>query len=371
MEKYIFKIDYADGAHESVIKALTQLNSGRYDGYGHDDVTSEAVEIIRKEIGDPEASVNFISGGTQTNLIACKTFLRSYEAVISAHIGHINVNECGAVESTGHKVISVQCKDGKLTPENIQVVCDSHNTEHMLKPRMVYLSNTLENGLVYNKAELEAISKKCKENNLYLYLDGARLAQALASDKCDLTLKDIAKLCDAFYIGGTKNGMLYGEALIISNPRAKKYIRHIMKQSGAVLSKTWVMAIQFKVLFETGLFYELGKIANERARQIYNGLTEIGVDFYDDFSSNQIFPIFEDKVLEKLSEKYVFQVWAKVSERKKAVRIATTFNTSEDIVEQLVKDTREIIIATLNDVNIENSIGKSTPAKVEAKPSKK
>lgn len=343
MDKYIFKIDYADGAHQSVISELVKLNSGTYDGYGHDHITKEAIEIIRKEIDDPEASVNFISGGTQTNLIACKTFLRPYEAVISSHIGHINVNECGAVESTGHKVISVTCKDGKLTPENIQAVCDSHNTEHMLKPRMVYLSNTLENGLVYNKAELTAISKCCEENHMYLYLDGARLSQALASDKCDLTLKDIAKLCDAFYLGGTKNGMLYGEALIISNPRAKKYIRHAMKQAGAVLSKTWVMAAQFKALFESGAFYEIGKIANERARLIYNGLSGIGIEFYDEFSSNQIFPIFDKHMLDKLNEKYVFQVWAKVDEDRVAVRIATTFNTSEAIVSQLINDTKDIL----------------------------
>lgn len=351
-DKYIFNIDYADGTHEKILDALLKCNSDRYIGYGHDHLTNETVELIKKEIDDPTVSVNFIPGGTHTNLIACKTFLRPYEAVISADIGHINVNECGAVEATGHKVIAVNCEDGKLTPKHIEKIVKKHNSEHMLRPRMVFISNTLENGLVYNKKELTELSEACKENDLYLYLDGARLSQAFASPDCDLTLKDIAKLCDAFYIGGTKNGMLYGEALIISNPRAKRYIRHVMKQSGAVLSKTWVMALQFKVLFEDGLFYELGQISHKRAEQIYDGLSELGVEFFEKFSSNQIFPIFHDSVLEKLNEKYVLQVWEVLPNNRKAVRIATTFNTSEEIVQQLIDDTREILIERLEKTNI-------------------
>lgn len=343
MSKYIFKNDYAEGAHEKVLQALVNANSGSYDGYGHDHITKEAVEIIRKEIGDPDASVNFISGGTQTNLIAIKAFLKPHEAVISADIGHINVQEGGSIESTGHKIIQVTCENGKLTPAIIENEIERHLSEHMVVPKMVYLSNTMENGYVYTKKELEAISKVCKKHKLYFFMDGARLSQALDVLDGTLTLKDIARLTDVFYIGGTKNGLLYGEALIITNDYAKDHIRFVMKQTGAVLSKTWVMAVQFKALFQDGLFYELGKNGNDRAREIYEGLSALGIEFYEEFGSNQIFPIFENRVLNKLSEKYLFQPWENVDENRKSVRIATSYKTSKEIVEQLLADTKVIM----------------------------
>lgn len=343
MSKYIFKNDYAEGAHQKVLDALIKANSDTYDGYGHDHITKEAIEIIRKEIGQPDASVNFISGGTQTNLIAIKAFLKPHEAVISADIGHINVQEGGSIESTGHKIIQVTSKDGKLTPAIIENEIERHLSEHMVVPKMVYLSNTMENGLVYTKAELEAISKVCKKNKLFFFLDGARLAQALDVLDGTLTLKDIARLTDVFYIGGTKNGLLYGECLIITNEYAKDHIRFVMKQTGAVLSKTWAMAVQFRAVFEDGLFYELGKNGNDRAREIYEGLSDLGIEFYEEFGSNQIFPIFPNYVLNKLSTKYVFQPWEFVEGDRKAVRIATSYCTPKEIVEALIEDTKNIL----------------------------
>ncbi len=341
--KHILKIDYADGAHQKVIEEIVRLNGDSFDGYGHDEYTQSVIEMLRKEIGDPYASINFIPGGTHTNLIAIKSFLRPYEAVISADIGHINVNECGAVESTGHKVIAIPTTDGKLTPENITAVVKSHNSEHMLIPKLVYLSNTLENGAIYTRDELYAISACCREHKLFLYLDGARLAQALANPTSDLTLKDLARLTDAFYIGGTKNGMLYGEALVILNDVPRKHVRHAMKQSGAVLSKTWVMAAQFKVMFEDGLFYRLGKYGNDRAKEIYDGLSKLGVEFLGEWYSNQVFPIFDNDVLAKLNEKYVFQTWKVMDNNRTAVRIATSFKTPKEITKQLVEDTKLLL----------------------------
>ncbi len=349
-KKQYLKIDYADGAHERVLEEIIKLNSGSYDGYGHDEYTKSVIEMMRIEIGKPDASINFLPGGTHTNLIAIRSFLRPYEAVISADIGHINVNECGAIEATGHKVIAVPTTDGKLTPFSITKVVKSHNSEHMLIPRLVYISNTLENGNFYSKEELEAISKCCKEHKLFLYLDGARLAQALANPKCKLTLKDIANLTDAFYIGGTKNGMLYGEALIIMNDVPREHVRHAMKQSGGVLAKTWVMAAQFKVMFEDGLYYELGKNGNDRAKDIYDGLKELEIEFLDQWYSNQIFPIFDNKVLEKLSNKYEFQKWEVIDESKTAVRIATSFKTSKEVVDMLICDTRKLIRGENNEI---------------------
>ncbi len=342
-KKHYLKIDYADGAHQRVIDEIVRLNSDSFDGYGHDDYTQSVIQLLKEEIGQPNASINFIPGGTHTNLIAIRSFLRPYEAVISADIGHINVNECGAIEATGHKVIAVPTKDGKLTPKNIEEIVSKHNSEHMLIPRLVYLSNSLENGLVYTKDELEAIHFCCKKHKLFLYLDGARLAQALANPNCKLTLKDVANLTDAFYIGGTKNGMLYGEALVVMNDVPREHVRHAMKQSGAVLSKTWVMAAQFKVMFEDGLFYELGRHGNQMAKEIYDGLSEIGIKFLDECHSNQIFPIFDNDVLKELSNTYAFQTWSIIDENTTAVRIATSFKTPKEVVDKLIADTKELL----------------------------
>ncbi len=343
MNKHMLSIDYANGTHELVLNELSKINSQQFAGYGYDEVTVQTVKLIQDKIGVPDASVNFLSGGTQTNLVAIKTFLRPHEAVISAEIGHINVNECGAIEATGHKVIALPSKDGKLTPELIEGLLKKHTSEHVLVPKMVYISNTLENGLVYNKEELTALSDVCKKHGLFLYMDGARLANALAKLEGDLTLKDIGKLTDAFYIGGTKNGLLFGEALVITNSYAKEQIRYIMKQSGAILSKSWVVACQFKVMLENDLFIELGKNGNDRAKEIFDGLVELGIEFNDDYCTNLIFPIFNKKLTKELSEKYMIMEVGTIDETKSVVRLATSFNMNKDFVTMFLSDVKDAL----------------------------
>ncbi|NMA49897.1 MAG: aminotransferase class I/II-fold pyridoxal phosphate-dependent enzyme, partial [Tissierellia bacterium] len=227
-----FMNDYSEGAHPRIIEALTKTNMEQHVGYGLDDYCENAKDLIKKRIGQLDVDVHLLVAGTQTNIIAISSFLRPYEAVISTELGHISVHETGAIEATGHKIIEMPSADGLLKPEDIDKACNSHVDEHMVLPRLVYISDATEMGSIYTKAQLEAIRKKCDERGLYLYLDGARLATALTCDDNDLTIKDIAELTDAFYIGGTKNGMLFGEALVIINTKLKPYMRHAIKQRG-------------------------------------------------------------------------------------------------------------------------------------------
>ena len=221
MPKYSFKNDYSEGAHEQILKALLNTNLDQDEGYGEDRYCKEAINLIGKKIQDPNASIHFVSGGTQANLIVISALLKPYQSVIAASTGHIAVHEAGAIEATGHKINTVETKDGKLTPYEVKSVIDFHTDEHMVQPKMVFISNSTEVGSIYNKKELTDLSQFCKKNNLYLYLDGARLGSALTSNKNDLTISDIAKLVDIFYIGGTKNGTLLGEAIVIINDNLK------------------------------------------------------------------------------------------------------------------------------------------------------
>ncbi len=343
MNKHMLSIDYANGTHELVLNEFLKINSQEFAGYGYDDVTVQTVKLIQDKIGVPDASVNFLSGGTQANAVAIKTFLRPHEAVISADIGHINVNECGAIEATGHKVIALPCENGKLTPELIEGLLKKHTSEHVLVPKMVYISNTLENGLVYNKEEVTALSNVCKKHGLYLFMDGARMGNALAKLEGDLTLKDIAELTDAFYIGGTKNGMLFGEALVITNEYAKAQIRHIMKQCGAIMAKTWVIAVQFKVMIENDLYIELGKNSNIRAKELFDGLVELGIEFNDDYCTNLLFPIFDKKLTKELSSKYVIMEVIQIDDTKAVVRLATSFKMDKDFVNMFLSDVKDAL----------------------------
>jgi threonine aldolase len=259
---YSFSCDYSEGAHQRILSALFDTNMEQTEGYGLDRYSLLAQDAIKENIGRNDVDIHFIPGGTQTNMIAISAFLRPHEAVVSAATGHVNVHETGAIEATGHKVVTVESRDGKLRPETILPVLEFHSDEHMVKPRLVYISDTTELGTVYSKSELAALSAFCREKRLMLYLDGARLGSALCSPGSDVTLGDLARLTDAFYIGGTKNGALFGEALVIVSGALKEDFRFHIKQKGALLAKGRMLGLQFYELFRGGLFFELARHAN-------------------------------------------------------------------------------------------------------------
>lgn len=335
-----FISDYSQGAHPDILKALVETNFEHTDGYGIDPHCDNAAEMIKELIGKPNANIHFMVGGTPTNVITIAATLRTYECVIAPHTSHIFMHETGAVEATGHKIYPLDTEDGKLTPKMVQKVLDEFEDEHMTLPRYVYISNTTELGTIYKKAELEALSSFCKKNNLYLYVDGARLASALTSPENDLTLKDIANLVDAFYIGGTKNGILFGEALIILNDEINDHFRFYMKQGLGMLAKGRLIGVQFEALLKGGedsLLFQIAKHENDLAEELRNRISELGYDFLGDSCTNQIFPILpRDKVAE-LHKEFLFYDWAAVNDPDKiAVRLVTGWGTTEEDIEALI-----------------------------------
>ena len=332
-----FNNDYSEGAHPSILEYMMKVNLEQNPGYGEDPHSSRAKKLIREQLGRSDVDIHFIPGGTQTNLLVISSFLRPHQCVIAADTGHVNVHETGAIEATGHKVVTVTGKDGKLSPADINAVLEQHEGEHMVQPKMVYLSNSTELGTIYTKAELTSISAFCKEKGLLLFLDGARLASALTSRENDLTLKDIAELVDVFYIGGTKNGALLGEALVICKQELKEDFRYLIKQRGAMLAKGFIAGIQFEVLFEENLYYKLGRHANEMAERLAKAFTEAGYHFYAPVCTNQLFPILPDTDIEQLSEEFLFQKQTKVDGEHTAVRFVTSWATTEDQVNALIK----------------------------------
>ena len=339
---YSFRNDYSEGAHPKILEALTKTNLTQTVGYGLDPFCAEAVETIRRLCAAPEAAVHFLVGGTQVNLITIAACLQPYEAAIAAHTGHINVHETGAVEATGHKVCSIPSPDGKLTPALVESVVNSHSTEHMVLPRLVYISDTTEIGTVYTKAELTALRRCCDEHGLFLYLDGARLGCALTAEDNDLTLPDLAALTDAFTIGGTKNGALFGEALVL--PRPLDHFRWHMKQRGAVLAKGRLLGIQFQTLLSDGLYFDLARHANALALRLRDGMMALGVPFPVAPPSNQQFPVLPNSVVAALEERgYEFETDHPVDQTHTCVRFVTSWATPETAVDTLLADLGEIL----------------------------
>lgn len=338
---YSFNNDYSEGAHPQILKAMTETNLEQNAGYSMDCHTEHAKELIRREIGRDDADIHMIVGGTQTNLLAISCALKPYQAVICAETGHINVHETGAIEATGHKVLAYPTNDGILTPAHIKKALDWHTDEHMVQPKMVYISNATEVGTQYTKAQLEDLSAFCRQNGLYLFLDGARLGSALTSPANDLTMADIARLTDLFYIGGTKNGALFGEALVISNPDLKPDFRFLIKQRGAMLAKGWLLGIQFETLFQNGLFYEMASHANEMAEQLKKGLTACGYSFRWNSTTNQLFPIFPNTVMEKLAKDFLFSSQESIDENHTCIRLVTSWATKPEGVEAFLKALKE------------------------------
>ncbi|MDR3566356.1 MAG: aminotransferase class I/II-fold pyridoxal phosphate-dependent enzyme [Negativicutes bacterium] len=329
---YSFKNDYSEGAHPRILSALTETNLEQVEGYGEDYFSLKAAELLKQKIKRQDIDIHFFSGGTQTNLTALAAFLKPHEAAIAANTGHILVHETGAIEATGHKIISIEVNDGKLTVEHIKSAVDSHTDEHMVKPKLVYISNPTEIGSIYNQSELQELSRFCKDNKLFLYVDGARLGSALCAEGNDLDLFTLSMLVDAFYIGGTKNGALMGEALVICRDVLKEDFRFHMKQKGALLAKGRLIGIQFLELFRDELYFDMAKHANAMAGMIRKAISDAGYQFLTNSPSNQIFPILPDRLIAKLQENYSFYVWSKVDGQHSAIRLVTSWATKEEAV---------------------------------------
>ena len=339
MEKLYFASDYQEGAHPAIMARLCETNLQRTEGYGTDAICADAREKIRAACGCPEAAVHFLVGGTQTNATVIDALLRSYQGVIAAETGHISTHEAGAIEFGGHKVLTLPHRLGKIDAEAIRACCETYwndgNHEHMVMPGMVYLSQPTEFGTLYSLAELTAISEVCGAYHIPLYVDGARLAYALACGENDVRLEDLARLCDVFYIGGTKCGALLGEAVVIPDPDLIPRFFTIVKQHGALLAKGRVLGIQFDTLFTDGLYLRIGVPAIRAADAIRAALRRAGYALAFDSPTNQVFVILENGEMERLARRVEFSFWEKIDEAHTVVRLAASWATTDADVEKL------------------------------------
>ncbi len=335
-----FECDYGEGCHPAILERLAETNLEQTPGYGEDIYCQRAAKRIKEQAKCPLAEVHFLVGGTQANLIVIASILRPHQGVIAAQSGHINVHETGAIEATGHKVLTLDSEDGKISARQIQDLYDAHwqdtSHEHMVQPGMVYISQSTENGTVYTKAELEELSALCRKLGLPLFMDGARLGYGLAAS--DLTLEDVARLCDVFYIGGTKVGALFGEAVVITQPALAADFRYAVKQRGAMLAKGRLLGIQFDVLLSEDRYWEISRQAVEQALRIKAAFAAKGCAFRYDSPSNQQFPILTQKQLEQLGEKYVYSFIEKMADGRSVVRFCTSWATREEDVRSLIDD---------------------------------
>ena len=335
-----FESDYLEGALPEVMQALCDTNYAQTPGYGEDEYCREAADMIRAKCSAPDADVHFLVGGTQANMIVITAALRPHQAAIAAETGHIAVHETGSIEAAGHKVITLKSGDGKITAAQVRSCVEAHwndsTHEHMAQPALVYISQPTENGTVYSLAELEALSAVCREKGLLFYVDGARLGTALVSS--DMTLPDLARLTDAFYIGGTKLGALFGEAVVITNRAIARDFRYIVKQRGGMFAKGRLLGVQFGALMHDGLYERTAKREVALAMKLRAAFEAKGWPLYYDSPTNQQFPIVPDAVLEKLAEKYTFSHWGKVDGSHTAVRFCTSWATREEDVDALIAD---------------------------------
>jgi threonine aldolase len=342
MYKYQFFNDYSEGVHPRILELMAATNLDQEEGYCNDSLSRRAEERIKQALENPHAAVHFVSGGTQANLIALAALLQPYESVIAAESAHINVHEAGAVESTGHKINLIPSADGKLTPEPVQRVFAQHTDEHMVKPKVVYISNSTEVGTAYTHAELAALSECCRQNDLYLYLDGARLGSALTSRGSDLSLPQLSQLVDAFYIGGTKNGALIGEALVINRPSLQPHFRFHIKQRGGLLAKGRLLGVQFLGLLSDNLYFDLARQANVMAERLAQGLQAQGYRFLTPSTTNQIFPILPFQLIDALKQDYGFYVWAPAEAGHAVIRLVTSWATPAAKVDEFIEAVRAL-----------------------------
>lgn len=334
---YSFKDDYSEGAHPKILDALVSTNLNQEDGYSMDSHCMHAIELLKNATNDKNIDVHFISGGTQTNLLAISCALRPHEACISAKTGHIAGHETGAIEATGHKVITVSNSEGKLSPKIIQPVLDDYNFEYSVKPRLVYISNPTELGTIYTAKELKSLYEYCSENGLLLYLDGARLSSALVVPEANLSLEAINKYTDAFFFGGTKNGALLGEALIFSNETFKNDFRYMLKQKGAMLAKGRVLGIQFETLLKDNLYLDLAKHARDLAQYVQKSLSNMGFGLLVESPTSQIFPVFSDDMISELRKDFAFHDWSQMTEGSTCVRLVFSWATPKEKVDEFLE----------------------------------
>lgn len=337
-----FECDYSEGAHPRILERLVQTNLEQTPGYGVDEHCSHARELILEACQAPQAEVAFLVGGTQANQTVIASLLRPYQGALCAQTGHINVHETGAIEATGHKVLPLPQKDGKITATAVEEACAAHwadaTHEHMVQPGMVYLSQPTEVGTLYTRQELGDMRAVCDKYSIPLYIDGARCGYGLGAAENDVTLADLARLAHVFYIGGTKVGALFGEAVVICDPALQRDFRYMIKRQGGMLAKGRLLGIQFETLFADGLYEQLGRHAVELAGRVRRAFEEKGVEMAYPSHTNQQFPILTQAQREKLGEKYAFSFWEQVDEDRAAVRFCTSWATREEDVDALVSD---------------------------------
>ena len=329
-------------AHPRMLEALSSVGVKQFEGYGLDEYSCAAQSLIRNVFGTQAADVHFIAGGTHANLVVLSSALRPHEAVIAVKSGHICVHEAGAIEATGHKICTRDGFNGKLNVADIESVLAEHpGDEHMVKPRLVYLSLSTECGTVYTRAELAVISEYCRSYGLFLYIDGARLGAAINSSACDLSYSDVAKLADAFFIGGTKNGAVFGEAIVIINELLKDDFRYLLKQRGGLLAKTAAISLQFKALFTDGLYDELAQNSVAMADWLASGIEDLGFEFLYPVETNMIIPMFPTGIVKKLHKLYGFHDWQKLGDMT-AVRLLTSWSTKKRVIDEFISDLKSI-----------------------------
>ena len=335
-----FASDYEEGAHPAILNRLCDTNLEKSPGYGSDGYCASAAEKIRAACGAPDAGIYFLGGGTQTNTIVLSAMLKPWQGICSASSGHINVHEAGSIEACGHKILALPSHMGKIRSDELDSLCGElfgdENHDHMIMPGVVYISQPTECGTIYSLSELTEIKNVCEEYGLYLYADGARLAYALACPENDVSLKDMARLCDAFYIGGTKCGTLFGEAVVIPDPALLPHFFTIIKQKGALFAKGRILGLQFDTLFTDDLYLHVGDSAIAAADKIRNALAAKGYSFAFDSPTNQVFVILENGMLEELADKVVLSYWEKYDSTHTVMRIAASWAVNDKDVDELI-----------------------------------
>ena len=335
MNKVFFQNDYGEGAHPQVMQRLMETNMEHTCGYGLDEYSLKAEQVILSQVKNPNAQVHMMTGGTSANVIALSAFMRPYEAVICAATGHINVHETGAVEASGHKVLACESRGGKALPEGVRKVCRLHMDEHMVHLRMLYISQSTEIGTAYTLEELKALRAVCDECNLLLYIDGARLGSALASKGCDVTLEDLGRLADAFYIGGTKNGLLFGEAMVICNPALQPCFRYMIKNRGGMMAKGRLCGVMFLTAFEHGDYFKWAAHANAMSDVIREAMERAGIAQFVKTTTNQVFPVLTKAQRDALAEEFAFERWEDLDEETCVIRFVTSWATTLEDVRRL------------------------------------
>lgn len=343
---FLFHNDYSEGCHQKVLDALVKTNMEQTTGYSEDVYCQNAAAKIKKCCGREDLAVHFLVGGTQANLTVIAAALRPYQGVLCADSGHINTHETGAIEATGHKVVSLPSVEGKITGEQVSEYIRNHfadpSFEHTTQAGMVYISNPTEWGTLYSREELATLSKVCRENGIYLFLDGARLGYGLMAKDNDLTLSDLAELCDVFYIGGTKVGAMFGEAVVISNPNLARDFRYVMKQRGAMLAKGRLLGVQFDALFTDELYFHISDHADRMAEKLRDCFSRLGYGFYMTPQTNQLFPILPNQVRKVLSENFTFIEMDWMGKDHRVCRFCTSWATQEENVDALCAELENI-----------------------------